>query len=252
MTQKRKNLKKKIASISALGAGVLVLGAEKADAGIIYSGAVNAHVGFGAGGHFSYSSPGLGASSAFFSFYRSNSSFGSFNSRRIVAYGCGCLQLAEQLGMLQLFDKGQAWTPGLTPGTYMNVGGGFWGFSTYRSSSSSSGSGRSFTVTNTFAYRTGNQPFSNKYALFEFESGPQTLYGWVQLSFTVNPQYGPSSAFGPDLIVQDWAFDDSGAVIAAGDTTSTPEPGTAASTGLAALALGAAGLRRWRQARKAA
>jgi hypothetical protein len=43
----------------------------------------------------------------------------------------------------------------------------------------------------------------------------------------------------------------SGAQIPAGDT-GTPEPSTFALTGLAALALGAKGVRSWREARKTA
>jgi hypothetical protein len=50
-----------------------------------------------------------------------------------------------------------------------------------------------------------------------------------------------------------WAYDTSGAQIAAGQLESAvPEPDAFALTGLGALALGAAGLRRWRAARKAA
>jgi hypothetical protein len=52
----------------------------------------------------------------------------------------------------------------------------------------------------------------------------------------------------PDVTLIDWAYDTSGAQIPAGDT-GTPEPSTLALSGLAALALGAKGLRRWRAAR---
>jgi hypothetical protein len=51
--------------------------------------------------------------------------------------------------------------------------------------------------------------------------------------------------------LEGWAYDDSGDQIAAGDTGGVPEPSTMALAGLGALALGAAGLRRWRAARKA-
>ena len=98
-------------------------------------------------------------------------------------------------------------------------------------------------------------PFSDKYALFAFDttlsSSPQTFYGWIHLSFTVDPQVGANPAFGPDLIIHDYAWEDSGQALAAG-AAGIPEPGTAASTGLAALALGAVGLRKWRKARQAA
>jgi hypothetical protein len=51
--------------------------------------------------------------------------------------------------------------------------------------------------------------------------------------------------------LEGYAYDDSGAYIPAGDTGGIPEPSTFVLTGLGALVLGAAGLRRWRAARKA-
>jgi hypothetical protein len=96
-----------------------------------------------------------------------------------------------------------------------------------------------------------NQPFIDKYALFTFLNGPTTLYGWVELSLSIADSYGPNGT--PDLAVIAWAWDDSGNSLPAGDTTvPTPEPATEVATGLAALALGAEGLRSWRKARKAA
>jgi hypothetical protein len=90
-----------------------------------------------------------------------------------------------------------------------------------------------------------NGNFSDQYALFQFQAGGNTLYGWLELSSSV-------SAFsGPDVTLEGLAVDISGAQILSGDT-GTPEPSTMALTGLAALALGAAGLRRWRAARKRA
>jgi hypothetical protein len=96
-------------------------------------------------------------------------------------------------------------------------------------------------------------PFSDKYALFAFGlPGDITYYGWIHLSYSVNPQFGPDPTFGPDLTIQDWAYSDYGGILAAGSLDDSPEPATAVSTGLAALALGAVGLRNWRKTRKAA
>jgi len=84
---------------------------------------------------------------------------------------------------------------------------------------------------------------ADKYMLFEFTGGnlKQNLYGWAQLSVAPFAQ----------VTLVDWAYDTSGAQIPAGDT-GTPEPSPFALTGLAALALGAKGMRSWRAARKSA
>ena len=87
------------------------------------------------------------------------------------------------------------------------------------------------------------------YKLFQFfsSSANQYDYGWVSLYQSM------SDTSGPDIDLLGMAYDDSGAQIAAGDTgASTPEPSTLSLSGLAALALGAVGLRRWRAARKRA
>jgi hypothetical protein len=94
----------------------------------------------------------------------------------------------------------------------------------------------------------GISPFSHEYALFRFRTAAGlTDYGWVQLSYSV----GTNPGSGPDLKIIDYAWDNSGAMLPAGDS-GVPEPSTAGLMGLGALALGAAGLRRWRKSRPAA
>jgi hypothetical protein len=113
------------------------------------------------------------------------------------------------------------------------------------------GSITSSTVTNKNHKLFGKPPFNNEYALFTFPNGLITQYGWVELSYAVTDTFGSNGT--PTLTITEWAWEDNGAVLPAGDTTDpTPEPATAITTGLAALALGAEGLRRWRKARKAA
>jgi hypothetical protein len=77
------------------------------------------------------------------------------------------------------------------------------------------------------------------------------MYGWAQLdvSFTTGYPHCLQTLGGCITgTLVDYAYDTSGAQIPAGDT-GTPEPSTLVLTGLAALALGAKGVRAWRAAR---
>ena len=176
---------------------------------------------------------------------KATSSSGSgYSSRQIRAYGYGGLAIAKQFGLIKLFNQGAVWTSGMLASTSMLIGGRSWGsYSTYYSGRYS------------FASTFGHQPFNNQYAMFVFDQGGNTFYGWMQLSYSVSAQFGGDAAFGPEVTIHDFAWDDSGAFIPAGqtsDASAVPEPGTFASAGLAALALGAVGLRSWRKNRKAA
>ena len=86
------------------------------------------------------------------------------------------------------------------------------------------------------------------YIGFQFKPDSTVLYGWadVTLTETEDDTYGT-------FTVNRWAYDDTGASILTGQTVAAPvpEPATYA-LGLGALALGAAGLRRRRQARAVA
>jgi hypothetical protein len=87
------------------------------------------------------------------------------------------------------------------------------------------------------------------YALFSFDSGQD--FGWIALSLN-------STASGPQVTISSYAFEDGGQHLAAGDTGPAPAPVPEPSSlpielsGLGAMVLGAAGLRRWRAARAAA
>ncbi len=78
---------------------------------------------------------------------------------------------------------------------------------------------------------------------FDYDTGGSNFisaYGWAKIIITAQLN---SSSFE----VVSWAYEDTGAPIQAG---AVPEPETAA-VGLAGLALGVAGLRRWRNGRQA-
>ena len=76
---------------------------------------------------------------------------------------------------------------------------------------------------------------------FTNEATGATNYGWAQLSISASYISQPRTIVG-------YAYDDTGAAIAAG---AVPEPTTNAALGLGALALGAMGVRRWRKAKAA-
>ena len=244
--RQRKSYRKMAASLSALGAGALLAGGT-AEAGIIYSGPLNVDVGFASGAVDHYNSGPLGPFGDSFSFSRFVYSGG--NVRGIRDCGCGAVAFATQtitqLGrssrsFLKLFNAGAKWSTQVT-GThfypFVKVGARLWGSTTRN--------GTPYSVHST----QGVGSFTDKYALFAIGSGPDTLYGWLHLSFSITDAFGPDPTLGPDLTILGWAYDDSGAQLPAGQTE-TPEPANAVSTGLAALAMGAVGLRKWRRSRK--
>lgn len=74
---------------------------------------------------------------------------------------------------------------------------------------------------------------------FHFNPSGTTLYGWAEIVLSSGGSFG-------EFEMVRWAYEDSGAAIQVG---AIPEPETIA-VGLGMLALGAAGLRRWRGTRK--
>ncbi len=237
----KKRSLQRLASLSAVGAGAVFVTADQAEASaIVYSGPLNISLGWpnpgGTGGSYSQT---LGGGNAFqfkghaFTHVRgSNIQFG----RSVYATGRGSLGFARTSRLLlPLFSAGQTWG-GAPAGLGLEVIGRTFGTS----------------GANTF-YGSARGDFSHQYALFRFNPGAGMLYGWVELSGSVTAANSSLPSFGPSLTIEGWAYDTTGAPIHAGDTGSAvPEPGTFAGTGLAALALGAAGMRRWRAARRLA
>lgn len=236
MARQRKNLKSKIASLSALGAGALIAGAGTADANTIYSGPLNIDVGTLGQGQYGLH---LGGPNTVLSFARMSSqrtgTITHINYRLIRGFGQKpfSAQFASTQGNLRVFLPGAVF--GGKAASNIVVGERTWG--------TLDGGIRSAV--------SGLSPFTNEYSLFRFNTATgQTDYGWIQLSYSVTKGFGSDPNLGPNLIISGYAFDDSGALLPAGDTgAATPEPSTMALTGLGALALGAVGLRRWRKSR---
>jgi hypothetical protein len=246
---------RKLASLSALGAGTLALGAPDAEAGVI-SGSPNLLLGPWNGSGYTLDLPWNTQLRIM------GSSAGSVYSGRwaldIFAGPYGQINFKMLGGIVNVFDSGKNWSAasgngGMTaiigsrsqtrtfqinPPTYVNTsgGGGYW----------QGGSTQSFLHGRVLA----GHAFTNQYVLFQFCDETQTNYGygWLQLSQALDADTGPN------VTVERWAYDDTGYMLPAGsltgDTGSIPEPSSLVLSGLGALALGAAGLRRWRAARR--
>ncbi len=251
---------KKLASLSAQGAGALTLAADKADASIITT-TVNTTVGYSPGSVAAWSSgilPGSASASMFFE----RSGFGTPNVRsgfrrideapfggRYVKFGVLTRTSSSNSVSrhLKTFNAGDKLGANPVQTTTVFVGSRVWGTSRFTTTSG--------TRTSKFHYAAGNKPFTDKFALFTYPGASGPLYGWVELSYTVTDAVGGNLSLGPDLTILEYAIDDSGAQIAAGDTgggAATPEPSAIYLSGLGALVLGAEGLRRWRATRKPA
>jgi hypothetical protein len=262
----------KLASLSALGAGAIALTADKAEASTIISHTgIDLRVGFDCGcssGHQPYLSStvislnaGALAGFAAMAFHTAHYPGPTSNNPRLfvlgfgLAYhlvpnttGSGSHPVAAQFqfkavhnsfpgthpfnNFIGLYGAGAIFTtgPGVT-GPYPVVQR----YIRYNPSGTSSASQSSSLFP--------SSP-TNGYALFKFDDpgcSGSTCYGWVQMQVAFQP-------YGPNVDILGWAYDTSGNPLPAGET-GVPEPSTLAMSGLAALALGAKGVRQWRRAR---
>jgi len=94
----------------------------------------------------------------------------------------------------------------------------------------------------------GNQGFTtgSKYLQFQFNNHGTVDYGWIEIKSMQTPLTG-----GYTTTLGNWAYDNSGAMIAAGQMTAVPEPSSAAAAMGGALVAGGVALRRWRKKRDA-
>ena len=244
---------RKLASLSALGAGAIALTADKAEATII-SNTVGTTVGFSPGSVASWGSGILpGSTSASLFFQRNSSASSRSGTRRVSASGIGKFVKFAYAGTgatrgLATFSAGAKL--GANPVTSnTRVGLRAWLKTPYTFSTTSgfvSGS-------STFHSIRGRNNFTDKFALFTYTGNSGPLFGWVELTYAVTDAFGNNPAFGPDLTIIAYGVDDSGLQIAAGDAgggAATPEPSAIYMSGLGALVLGAEGLRRWRAAKR--
>lgn len=224
---------KKLASLSALGAGALALGPKAAEAGVLYNATpvTLTHTGGGptvtwnTGDGGSLALPG--AAKFGFSMYDcgcgSHIGVGLVPNLLAAAFGYRSTLHSGSYPFLKLVSAGARTSSYRVPSLLA--------IASFKSVSSNLLSG-------------GDRQFQNKFFLFSFfnTANSSTNFGWAELSLSANP-----NPLTETLTIEGYAFDDSGARLAAGEV---PEPGTFASTAFAALALGAAGLRRWRAARR--
>ena len=230
----------KLVSLLALAAGAIAM-PQTGSADIIYTdlGGSPATVGFGSGSaEYLVSLPGT----AVFKFARSQSTtsttfpittnryfrsviagdFGPPSSPPVKLQG-----LASPNGFAAPQEFGQAWNQGLNLFYKVTVG--------TRSDSN------------------GRRPvadYDHKYLAFQFgdsTAGNATRYGWIEVGLTV---FG-YNAGGPLVTIYRYGWDNTGAQPTMGQTP-VPEPSSAAIVALGAMALGARGMRTWRQKRDAA
>jgi hypothetical protein len=216
-----------------VGAGALALTAGKAEADtIIYSNVLNQTIGFGADPHQAAFKTFTNIGGPSFSFQTAVSSHAPRYARSLLAIDRGTFGFAETSpngSHIATFSAGAVWKHSFRSGG---------GTRTFARHAWGSGSTRIF-----------GSPFTDKYLLFDFETNGLIQYGWAEATLQLVNADSNDPADGPNLTVISYAYDSSGAVIPAGDTGSTPEPSSLAESGIAALVLGAEGLRRWRKAR---
>ena len=231
MHQKLKRVnRKRLASLSALGAGALGVAAIPADANdIVFSGVINVQI---PSPVYKYTMLGPDGAGGIFKY-----SYGECQVTCFHISAWAAVALSSKPGKFGTEFRFLATGPrnSFAQGEPLAA---IWGTAAGKSTKSAD-------IWYAYSFHGIETTFSptDRYLLFRFQGGAlkHDMYGWARIQVTTKGEV--------DLV--DWAYDSSGAQIPAGDT-GTPEPSTFALTGLAALALGAKGLRAWCEARKKA
>jgi hypothetical protein len=224
----------KLVSLLALATGAVAM-PQGAEADIIYQNlGAGVHVGFGATSADRYFFVGLPGNLQFGPTAHISNKYvtASFSKRyKIINLARGNkgttatanAWIQTSLGNPKLLAKGAAWNA--APGSLAtNVA----------SIASSSSHGR---------FPAG---YTAKYVAWMFSgtaTGNAPRYGWLELSLSNTGGNGQ-----PDAVLLGYAWDNSGAKVAMGDTQA-PEPSSAALLAFGALAFGARGVRKWRRNR---
>jgi hypothetical protein len=227
----------KLVSLLALAAGAIAM-PQTGTADIIYTdlGGSPATVGYGLGSaDYQVVLPGT----ALFKFERQESiitTLGSltFKYHSVIAGDFGTTftpavklkGLASPNGFAAPLNFGDAWNQGLNLFYKVAVG-----------------------TANEFGGKTPSTSYDNKYFAFQFGDSTQggaTRYGWIEIGLGVN-----NFPTGPLVTIYRYGWDNTGAQPTMGQTP-VPEPSAAAIVALGAMALGARGVRSWRQKRDVA
>jgi hypothetical protein len=234
---KRMN-RKRLASLSALGAGALGVAACPANANdIVFSGVINVEVPNSVN---KYTMPGPDGAGGIFKF-----TYGECEITCFQISAWAAVALSSKPGKFGTEFRFLATGPrnSFAQGAPQD---GIWGTAAGKATKSAdiwySFSGRGIETTFSAA---------DRYMLFRFQGGAlkHDMYGWARIQVTAKGEV--------DIV--DWAYDPSGVRLPAGyhgNGQAEPEdiaaePSTLDATGLPALALGAPGLRRLRAARAA-